>query len=395
MPSYEFVVSTGVILVETETTLVEVQDEYKVAFSNTDLVVDSGPLSVLIESETESRDGIASNNAQLANQINPNISSGIFLDAVYALFGAQRVAGTSTTVIATLNGTPATFIPAGSSAQSTEGDIYLSTGDATLDGSGTTTQTFAAEEIGPTLLAVNSLNQIVSGPLGWTNVDNLAPGITGTNTQSDESTRNTRTNLLGLQSIEMAEAIIARVSAVFGVRSMIFRQNDSSTSQIIDGFNMVRNSILAVVDGGTDQAVGDALEISKGAGAAYNGAVNVIVISPASGQPITVLFERPTVLNVFVEVTIDPSSTLTDPLTLTKEAVIAYANGLIDGFLGFVVGSDVNPFDMSNGINAFNSSINALRVEVGFTAVVSAADLPIGITEIATTSDAFITVVEV
>ena len=158
---------------------------------------------------------------------------------------------------------------------------------------------------------------------------------------------------------------------------------------------MVANSIIAIVEGGTDQDIAEALNASKGVGPAYNGAVNVIVTDPASGQDNSILFDRFTPIVIFVEVTIDPTSNLTDPVTLTEEAVIAYATGQIEGFVGFVGGADVNPFDMNDGINAFNSSINATRVEVGLTAPSVAPDnIPITLLEIATVIVANIVVIQ-
>lgn len=48
------------------------------------------PQGVLITMETENRDAIVRNNAELANQINPDLAGGVFLDAIWALMGGAR-----------------------------------------------------------------------------------------------------------------------------------------------------------------------------------------------------------------------------------------------------------------------------------------------------------------
>lgn len=387
---YNFVNSTGIIIVDTSNTLTEVQDEYKQAFNNNDLVVNSGPLAVLINAETESRNGVANSNAQVANQINPNLSGGVFLDAVCALLGIVRLPGTPTTVLADLTGIPGTLIPVGSLAQSSDGIIYQSVADSTLDGSGNAQQTFQATTIGANNLAIGSLNQIISDAngntiLGWETINNTLAGVTGTNIESDAELRERRNNQLGLQSNSTPESVISNVLNVNGVNSLTFRENVTNTAQIIDNVLLVPHSIYACVDGGVDLDVATALLNSKSSGSNWNGSVIVPVIQQPSGQQYLVQFDRPVLIDIFFNININPSSTLTDPISLTQEAVFAYAAGQIEGFEGFIVGANVQPFVINDAINAFNSSINALRTEVGLSAVtVDTNDISIEIFQKAT-----------
>lgn len=391
---YDFVNSTGIILVDTSDTLTEVQDEYKIAFNNTDLVVDSGPLSVLINAEVQSRNGVANSNAQVANQINPNIAGGVFLDAIASFSDIQRTPGTPTTVLATLNGIAGTLIPGGSLAQSTDGTIYESTADATIGGGGTIDQTFQATVDGPINLAIGSLNQIVSAVLGWEGITNAAAGTAGQDTQSDESLRNERNKLLGLQSASTPEAIFSNVEVVSGVNSLTFRENITSIVQIIDGVTMEPHSIFVCVDGGTDNDVALAILQSKSSGSDWNGTVFVDVTEPISGQNYLVQFERPTVIPIFMEITINPTSTLTNPTALAREAIIAYANGEVEGFDGFVTGADAQPFVINDAVNIYNSSLNASRLEVGLSSgTVDTNDIPIEIFEIANVIEGNIVVI--
>ena len=90
MPPYDFINETGTIVVDTSGVQVEIEGEYQATFG-ADIDLDpETPEGILIAAETTSRVGIATNNAQLANQINPNLAGGIFLDALWALTGGKR-----------------------------------------------------------------------------------------------------------------------------------------------------------------------------------------------------------------------------------------------------------------------------------------------------------------
>ena len=82
---YDYVATTGVIVPDTAVIQTQVQDEYLAAFGSDLNISPSTPQGILITTETLARSSVADNNATLANQINPNESGGIFLDALLAL----------------------------------------------------------------------------------------------------------------------------------------------------------------------------------------------------------------------------------------------------------------------------------------------------------------------
>lgn len=379
MPEYDYIVSTGVIIPDTSTTLAEVQQEYRDAFNDQELVVDSGPLSVLINAEAESRDQVARNNARLANQINPNEAGGIFLDSIYALFNGERNEGERTTVTATLTGVDGTFIPEGSAAQSQQGDRFVSTGDANIGISGSVDVVFQSEDIGAIPLGAGELDKILDSVLGWENITNSTDGDLGQLTESDSDAQLRRDGLLGLQSVSQTTSIFARVLNVPDVQSLTFRENVADTTENVDGVIMDPHSVYVCVDGGTDSAVALALLDSKSAGAGWVGDITVPTIDPTSGQSYDVKLSRPEILDVQINVDIRPDSSLIDPVALTQEAVLAYSRGEIDTFPGFIVGANGEPFVINDSVNAYNESLNAVRVEMRIKNVgsFSADDLPI------------------
>lgn len=119
MADYGFIVETGVIVPDTSDQLAQVQSEYRTAFGDDLDVSPETPQGVLIAAETESRDSVARNNAALANQINPNLAGGVFLDALWALTGGARFVATPSVIRGVeLGGVPGAIIPEGAVALS-------------------------------------------------------------------------------------------------------------------------------------------------------------------------------------------------------------------------------------------------------------------------------------
>lgn len=90
MADYQFITSQGVIIPDTSTLRDDVESEFKSVFGQDLDVSPETPQGALITMEVENRDAIVRNNAELANQINPDLAGGIFLDAIWALMGGQR-----------------------------------------------------------------------------------------------------------------------------------------------------------------------------------------------------------------------------------------------------------------------------------------------------------------
>src|ERR1700722_17271368 len=126
MDSYNYVTISGTIIPDTAQNRAAVIQEYKSAFGDDLITTANTPQGVLINMEVLSRDGIARNNATLANQINPNLAGGIYLDALLALTGSKRNKQTFSYTLANLTGEPFTNIPAGVTAKNINGFIFES-----------------------------------------------------------------------------------------------------------------------------------------------------------------------------------------------------------------------------------------------------------------------------
>lgn len=509
MTDYTYINPTGTVIPDTSVILGEVQQEYKDTFEDENLVVTADtPQGMLIAADTLTRTDVVTNNAALANQINPNLAGGVFLDAIIALLGTARTAATRTVVTGvTLTGVASTVISAGSQAKTAAGDIFETISNVTIGAGGTITATFRSVAYGAIPCAENALDTIVSNVLGWETVDNPTAGVLGTSTQSDQAARAYRQNTLGFQGVALAVAQTSALYNVEGVKSLQFLENYNSepmgmlvhvtngatladtlwglttTGDIVVGtdemafaastqtlpssnpwpvakyatktgnvtlsglstqtqgdwagsltigdfilvksqtdptengvwvaasgswtrqayntaastilgsnlgISLTKNSVWTCVDGGTDLDVASALLENKSSGAAWNGGTDITVTEPASEQDYTVKFDRPTVIPILIKVTTTNGST-----NNIKQVIVDYANGLLNGLQGFVVGADVSPFEISGAIMSTYPSYFVQKVEISKASPLSYTtdNIVIGLNEIAYTQSSYITVV--
>jgi len=398
MVDYTYLGDTGVIVADTSTVQDTVVSEFQAALGSDLVTTANTPAGVLITAETLARSEVLKNNAALANQINPNLAGGVFLDAIMALTGGTRIAASYSVVPnVSLAGLPGTVIPAGSLAALSDGTQFASVSAVTLDGSGSGSVDFQAVEVGPIAAASGALTQVVTAVLGWDSVTNPTAATLGRNVQTDQALRLYRKNTLSLQNVALPEAITSALYAVPNVTSLAFRENQSSSSATIDDISMVRNSIWVCVKGGTDAAVAAALLANKSLGCNWNGSTTVSVVEPVSGQAYSVKFDRPTEVPVQARVTVRNVGAVTEVPGTVRAAVLAYATGQIDGEAGFTVGADVSPFELAGAVNVQSPGLFVTKLEVSFTSATSwvTTSLDIALNQIATITEGAIEVIVV
>jgi len=398
MAAYDYINLNGTVVADTSATKAEVEEEQREIFGEDVDLSDESPNGVLVNAETIARNGVAINNANLANQINPNIAGGIFLDAIWALTrgltGGRKKATRSTfSTPPDLTGVPGTYIPAGSIALVGE-DQFESISDITLDGSGNGSVNFQAVETGPIAAGIGDLNSIASGsPLGWETINNTVAATLGQSEEPDEVSRQRRIDTLALQGISIPEALISAINNLDGVKSLSYRENFTKSDATIDGVFLLANSIYTCVDGGTDEDIAFALLENKTAGANWNGSVTVNVTDSTSGQSYPVKFARPDEIQIWIIVTIAPTN-VTNPSDVIETSVLRYVNGLIDGEKGFVVGASVSPFEIAGAVNRDTPEIFVRKVEVSLDGIsYDVLELSIEIFEIARTDSTKISTV--
>lgn len=395
MADQTYITETGVIVPDTATLQTEVENEYKAVLGADLIVTPNTPQGVMITAEVSARSGVLRNNAALANQINPNLAGGVFLDAIWALTGGERLAATFTLVPdVALLGLAGTVVPAGSQASLVDGTVFESVSAVTLDGGGNGVMDFQALAPGPVSVNVAALTQIVTAVLGWDSVSNPTAGVPGRSEESDLASRLRRKNTLGAQNVALPVAITSGLYDTDGVRSLSFRENYTDTAATIDGILLDAHSIYVCVDGGTDLAVATTLLEHKSLGAGWNGGTTVTIIDPVTGQAYDVQFDRPAPIAVQARLYVRNLSALVDVVPAVQQAILDYSQGLIEGEPGFVVGGSVSAFELAGAVNRQAPGVYVQKCEISLASVTSWStnEITIAIDEIATITQASILV---
>lgn len=383
--NYQYINTTGTIIPDTGDILTTVQNEFKAAFGDDLDTSPATPQGLLITGETVARDAIVRNNAALANQINPNLAGGVYLDAVCALTALFRDPATRSVVTATLTGVPNTTVPAGVRAKTAAGDLFETTATVVISVGGTVDAPMRSVDFGPIPANSAALNQIVDNVLGWETITNTLAAVLGQNQQTDAALRKKRVRTLALQGVALPEAITSALYDVPEVKSLTFRENVTNAPATIDGVLMVEHSIFVCIDGGADEEIAQTILATKSLGADFNGDTTIAVIEPSSGQEYNVKFDRPDEIDIAVRATVKVVGSLLDPVTAVKDAIMDYINGDIEGEDGFVVGGSVSTWELSGAVNRYAPGIYVQNMETKLLpgGTFANTELPIEIYEVA------------
>lgn len=406
MADYDYIVDTGVVVPDVAAIQAEVENEYTEAFGADLNLSPFTPQGLLITAEVLARIAIIRNNAALANQINPNLAGGVFLDAIWGFTGGERPPATASRIPSVeISGVPGTIVTSALvlSNGDLEGPFFSPIETVTIGPDGTTFVDCDCLTTGPIQLAPDQLTVIVNGILGVETVNNDEAAIPGTAVLSDEQTRLMRKNSLALQASSLAEAVTSQLTMTPLVQSSSLRENVTSSIMVIDGITMLPHSIFVCVNGGDDTDVATAIAQRKGGGCGYSDGsptaggtpVTENITDPASGQTIPVTFVRPDQILILVRVTVKVTEAVGNPVDQVKQAVLDYANGLVDGEPGFVIGAPVSCFEIAGAINKEIPQLFIKKVETSLNTgppVYSTDEIPIALWEVAYTTNGAIVV---
>ncbi|WP_109395173.1 baseplate J/gp47 family protein [Proteus terrae] len=363
MANYRYINNKGVIVPDTLTLRNNVEDEFRTVFGQSINLSPETPQGVLATMEIENRDAIVRNNAELANQINPDIAGGVFLDAIWALMGGERINATHSYLSdVEFTGIPGTIIPKGSQALTITGATFETLSPLIIANNGKIKGDMRAKEYGSIACGVGQLNKVASSVLGWEKVNNLTHAVVGRHAESDIKARRRRKQTLAKNTVSVAEAITSSLYELEGVNSLSFRENFNDKALVVDGISLLPHSIYVCVEGGDSHEIAKSLLRTKTIGAAFNGDIEINVIEPASGQEYPIKFSRPKEVPVFCRVSVKKSNI--DAQTIIPNALEKWVQGEIDGDNGLVVGREVSPFEISAAVNAVEPHLFVTKVEL-------------------------------
>lgn len=277
--------NTGVILTPSSTALAEAR-QILIDTYGPDVNLDpASPNGLLVQNIALAITQRENDQADTVNSMNPNIATGLQLDAICANLDIVRVPATKSTATCQFTGLTGVSIPAGTQVQSTNNDIFLVDSTVTIGALGTATGTVTAQVAGPIPTAANTINKIITGISGWDTINNSSPGNVGVVQQSDAQLRQSRVAQLGFASSGSYESVLAGAVALNPTSSYVF-ENLTGSDIIQDGITIYEHSILLVLEGGgSDAQVAEMLLKRLSGGCRMSGSTSFSV--PIPNSPVT------------------------------------------------------------------------------------------------------------
>lgn len=223
---------------------------------------------------------------------------GTALDTLVKNNGITRKKASYSTVKLTITGEPNTNIIGGQAKDGSDNTWALSDYYITIPASGTIDVDATCTKLGDITTNVNTITKIVNPTKGWLSVTNKAIPIPGQPVETDEQLRKRQSISVANPSQTVIESTEGAIAAIEGVTRYRVYENDTS---ITDSNGIPSHSISAVVEGGTDKEIAQAIYLRKGPGCGTHGNTTVQLI-PRSTVPINIKFSRPTYADIDVQV---------------------------------------------------------------------------------------------
>lgn len=263
------------------------------------------------------------------NNHSPKTAVGTALSSLVKLNGIARKKASYSTCVLTITGTVGTVIAAGS-VKDDQGNLWDLPANLTLTGA-TTEATAQCETLGAVEAVPGTITTINTPQAGWISVTNLVAAVPGQPVELDVDLRERQSVSVALPSRNMLDGTRAAIQAVEGVlRSKVY-DNDTS---VTDANGIPSHSIAAVVEGGLDLDVAEAIYLHKGPGGGTYGSTTYAYTNQ-DGLTTNIRFSRPTYTGIDVTVNVRQGTGYTSGLlTQIKDAIEAY-------ILSLSIGDDV------------------------------------------------------
>ncbi len=260
----------------------------------------------------------------------PDSASGEALDNVAAITGAIRSPATKSTMTVTCTGTPGTVLLTGRVVSvAGSGARFVSIADGTINIGGTVDIPFESEEFGPVAAPAGTLS-IETPVSGWSSAANSLDAVLGSNLETDEAFRVSRTAKLRAQGSATVDAIRADVLDVDGVTEAFVVDNPTDFT---DSDSRPPHSVECIVQNGDDTEIAEAIFNSVAAGIqtyGHTGQKVTEIVNDSQGFPHTIEFTRPAAVDIWFEVEVDviADSYPSDGDDQIKQALVALGETL-------------------------------------------------------------------
>lgn len=322
-----------------DTLLSELNSEIKAIFGDNFNVSPESPDGQINGVISESNANLWEIAEEAYNAFNPSSATGNTLSNLVQLNGITRLAATKSRVQVAITGAPATIIPLGSLISTSDTKSQFETeAEITLDGAGNGTVFANSVLTGPIQALAGTLTVIDTPVTGWLTCTNALDATPGTNEETDVQLRARRERSVARDSKAIVDAIYSSIANIDGVTQVIVLENDTNATDLN---GLPPHSFRAIVVGGDDANIAEAIWLNKPAGILSFGSVTESVLD-SQGISHNISFSRPTTIDIYVEITLSTNAEYpADGDELIKQYIVDYANGELVAGAGFSLGEDV------------------------------------------------------
>jgi hypothetical protein len=228
----------------------------------------------------------------------------------------------------------------------------------------TTVCSLQSEAFGPVPLPSGPLT-ILDGIVGWGSASVTVNTITspGTVALTDPQLKNVRVQRLASLGVGSSAAIMAAVSVVPGVTSVMVVENNTGAVGVVNGvtFTLANAMWVCVAGVATPAAIAAAMYAAhssgcpwdfggSGMGTPVNSPNGITTLDPSTGLSYNVKYVTPIMYDCYVNITVVPAAGVSTPISTVQDAIYSYANGEEAGEPGLVIGADVSAFEMAGAV---------------------------------------------
>lgn len=241
----------------------------------------------------------------LYNQLDPNLSSGEFLNKLIKLSGITRRPAVRSQVDVSVTTDRALTLPAGWSVADTLGQSWALGSPVVIASASTVTVTLFAADFGPIEAEIATVVEPETVVIGVTAVTNPAAATVGQDEETDAQLRIRRNRSLANPATSTLGGLFSALGNVSSVTDLQVYENSTQFEDVVR--DIAPHTIWAVIDGGAVDDIAETLAKNKTGGAGLKGAVEGTYTEsvPLTNDPTfsithVMAFDRPTAKDLYV-----------------------------------------------------------------------------------------------
>lgn len=270
------------------------------------------------------------------NQYDPSNSTGAGLRGLVQLNAITGNAGTYSTVVVNLTGTPNFVMPSGAQCGTQDGTMTFNLPQITFDSSGNATGVIGTCTVlgpGPTAEPGGTVTMMVTPVTGWGSVTNPDPVAMGLAQETDEQLRARQQASTMSTALGPIDAIYGNLANIEGATYCRVYQNNTLSDaydSVLNPNSLPAKTIAAVVVGGSPSDICNLLFKQSPMARWYANPATTINIVDAQGISYGVSYTIPSGIPIYVALTIhiiDSTAFPDDGATQIKNQIVSFGAG--------------------------------------------------------------------